>query len=57
MCILAFFTGTYTKIHMDFTVMERVYIYTMLIFTCNINLNKQHFIVFVYFNNNSNIIK
>ena len=37
--------------------MERVYIYTMLIYTCNIYLNKQHFIVFVYFNNNSNIIK
>ena len=57
MCILAFFTGTYTKIHMDFTVMERVYIYTMLIYTCNIYLNKQHFIVFVYFNMLLNIIK
>ena len=57
MYILAFFTDAYTKIYMDFTVMGRVYAYIILIYTCNIYLNKQLFIVYIYSNNNSNIIK
>ena len=49
-----FFTDAYTKIHVDFTSSscygEGIYYigYIILIYTCNINLYKQHFIVVMF---------